>query len=67
MKEKKENNTVNHIMAGETRFRIESPFDSKEDDSQNEIKFHWDPKNVPGESQPHMRGPQAWMGYEFEK
>ena len=54
MKKENEHNFVNHIMAGETRFRIESPFD--DDDENVNLKFHWGPKNVPGELAPH-RGP----------
>lgn len=64
MKEKNNHNFVNHIMAGETRFHIESPFD-KESESENgsvNLKFHWSPKGVEGEFPPH-----AWTQFAFPR
>lgn len=55
MKEEKNNhNFVNHIMAGETRFHIESPFDKESESESVNLKFHWSPKGVPGEDPPHQ-------------
>jgi len=59
MKKENEHNFVNHIMAGETRFRIESPFDDDDKNGEYTLKFHWSPKGVPGEEGPHfIRFPQ---------
>ena len=54
--QKVQHNKVNHIMAGETRFKITNPEIQESDDLEIEIVYNWG-KLTSGESSPHAGRP----------
>ena len=51
-------NFVNHIMAGESRFKINYSATTEDNEPSLNISYNWSPKGVKGEFSPHPSNPE---------